>query len=332
LQQAQAINGTASARYGDDDPQIPYHPQVLVLFSEQVSLLAPLLRCLQTVYNSVCWMPSLPQRAITGWRGSEPNDNTEGPGQKLKRARERLNLRYRDVEEASQHIANVRGSDEYALGLSRIADIENKGTVPTIFRLYALCAIYRLDPLEVLQWYGVDVSNLAADATLTPLERTHSVDFGRSLGHGSAVFPLALDPGVDVTQTTYLSRLIQRWGTLPLMLLNRLDFKHQRYAFIGTEDWSMHPILPPGSLVMVDEKKRKVEPSGWITEFERPIYFLEHRDGYVCSWCSLESGRLTTLPHPSSTQTPSVYVHPDEIEVVGQVIGVAMRLDVMKNQ
>jgi transcriptional regulator with XRE-family HTH domain len=276
-------------------------------------------------------MPSTPQRTIPGkWFPSEPNNNTEDPGQKLKRARERLNLRYRDVEQSSLLIAEVRGSDEYTVGLSRLADIENKGTVPTIYRLYSLCAIYRLDPLEVLQWYGVNVSNLPADASRTPLERTHSVGFSGILERGSAVFPLTLDPGVDLTKTSYLSRLIQRWGSLPLMLLNRLDFKHQRYAFVGTEDWSMHPILPPGSLVVIDESRRKIQTSGWTTEFDRPIYFLEHRDGYFCGWCSLENGKLTVLPHPSSAQPPIVYSYPDEIDVVGQITGVAKRLDVEK--
>src|SRR5574341_364506 len=55
--------------------------------------------------------------------------NMEDAGQKLKRARERLNLRYRDVEEASLRIAEKRGNGEFGIALSRLADIENKGTV-----------------------------------------------------------------------------------------------------------------------------------------------------------------------------------------------------------
>jgi len=45
------------------------------------------------------------------------------------RVRERLNLRFRDVEEASTRIANVHSSDEYIVTLSRLADIENKGVM-----------------------------------------------------------------------------------------------------------------------------------------------------------------------------------------------------------
>jgi len=250
----------------------------------------------------------------------------EDAGLKLKRARERLNLRYRDVEEASQRIADRHKNDEFVIALSRLADIENKGTVPTIYRLYSLCAIYRLDIFEVLQWYSVEISQLPADAASIGVERTHPIGFS-SHEQGVIQVPLSLDPGVDLRRTTYLSRIIQRWGTLPLMLLNGLDLKNHRYAFIGTEDWSMYPLLQPGSLVMVDEGKRKLVTSGWTNEFDRPIYFLEHRNGYACGWCGLSEGQLVLQPHPASMVSPEVYAYPEEIDVVGQVVGVAMRLD-----
>ncbi|MDQ6700326.1 MAG: helix-turn-helix domain-containing protein, partial [Acidobacteriota bacterium] len=101
----------------------------------------------------------------------------EEAGQKLKRARERLNLRYRDVEEASIQIANRHKNDEFIMALSRLSDIENKGTVPSLYRLYSLCAIYRLDIHEVLGWYGVDLSALPADAAAIEIEKTHMIGF-----------------------------------------------------------------------------------------------------------------------------------------------------------
>ena len=86
--------------------------------------------------------------------------STGEAGQKLRRERERLDLRYRDVEEASQRIAEKFGNSEFAIALSRLADIENRGTVPTIYRLYTLVSIYNLDYSEVLNWYGVDLTAL----------------------------------------------------------------------------------------------------------------------------------------------------------------------------
>jgi hypothetical protein len=269
-------------------------------------------------------MSNRPMRMPSGLTGK--GQAMEEAGQKLKRVRERLNLRFRDVEDASLRIAERHQNDEFVVALSRLSDIENKGTVPTVFRLYTLCTIYRLDLLEVLQWYGVDLSHLPADAASIELEKTHAIQF-QANHHGEVLLPLALDPGLDLTKTTYVSRMIQRWGKLPLMLLHGLELKTHRYAFLGSEDWSMYPLLQPGSLLLLDETKRKIVPSGWTNEFDRPIYFLEHREGYVCGWCNLDGNRLVLQPHPASMCNPQVFLFPDEIDVIGQVTGVAMRLD-----
>jgi phage repressor protein C with HTH and peptisase S24 domain len=88
----------------------------------------------------------------------------------------------------------------------------------------------------------------------------------------------------------------------------------------------MEPLLRPGSLVLVDPALTAVRNSGWTNEYERPIYFVQLHRGYRCGWCRLEGGRLFLESHPLSRSAPAVYRHPDEAEVLGQVVGVAMRL------
>lgn len=248
----------------------------------------------------------------------------ERPGEKLKRIRERLKLTYRDVEKASQQIAERRGSDEFAIALSRLADIENKGTVPTIYRLYTLCAIYRRDLTEVLRWYGVPVDQLASEALRVGLDETHTIQMKPS---GMAAVPQPPDFEIDPHKTTFLSNLVRNWGRMPLSFLSGLDLLEYRYGLIGLEDWSMYPVLQPGSLVAIDESRRKIASSGWTNEFDRPIYFLEHRGGYVCGWCVLSDNRLLVQPHPASHSTTLVFEYPKEIDIVGQVVGVAMLLE-----
>lgn len=253
-----------------------------------------------------------------------PASMTEEAGQKLKRVRERLRLTFRDVEEASGRIAARHRNDEFIVALSRLADIENKGTVPSVYRLYSLCAIYRLDLNEALTWYGVSPAALPGDSDVIQIARTHLIGFHPEQGEIQA--PITLDPGLDLGRTVLLSRLIQKWGKLPLMLLNNVDLRSQRYGLIGTEDWSMYPIIPPGSLVVVDDTRRRIAVSAWKTEFERPIYFLEHGDGYLCGWCTLRDGHLTVQYHPASGCEPETYAYPLEIEVIGQITQVAMTL------
>jgi transcriptional regulator with XRE-family HTH domain len=250
----------------------------------------------------------------------------EDAGQKLRRIRERLNLRVRDVELASLKIADKYHNDEFAVLINRVSEIENRGLVPTLFKLYSLCAIYRQDFQEVLAWYGISLGALPVDAGLVDVPQTHILSF-RGDAAAEVLLPLSLDPGADFRRTTYLSRMIQRWGKLPLMFLETLDLKEQRYALIGTEDWFMYPLLQPGTFVSIDETQRKIATSGWNNEFERPIYFLEHRSGYACGWCSLNGDQLILQPHPASLCSPQIYTYPDEIDLIGQVSGIAMRLD-----
>jgi hypothetical protein len=250
----------------------------------------------------------------------------EDAGQRLRRARERLSLRFRDVEQASLKIADKYHNDEFAVLINRLSEIENHGLIPNIFKLYSLASIYRLNFQELLEWCGVPLANMPADAAFAEIPNSHLVNFSKSI-HGEVLLPISLDPGVDVRRTTYLSRMIQRWGKLPLMLLDALDLKDHRYGFIGLDDWFMYPLLQPGSLVMIDETKRKVANSGWANEFDRPIYFLEHRQGYVCGWCHLVDDHLVLQGHPTSLCPPQIYSFPTDIDIIGQVTGVAMNLD-----
>jgi hypothetical protein len=249
----------------------------------------------------------------------------EDPGFRLKRVRERLKLTLRDVENASQTIVDRRRSQEYKLGLSRMSEIENHSVVPSIYRIYTLCAIYRLDYTSVLGWYGVGLPDLPADALTIDLSNTHLIEFGGN--EGEILAPLSLDPGIDLKRTVFLSRMVAKWGKVPLALLNAMETKKLRFALIGSEDWNMYPMIQPGALVTIDDARRKVVNSGWTNEFERPIYFMEHRGGYACCWCTLSDDHLVLQPHPASLCQPQVFKFPQDIEVIGQITGVAMLLD-----
>lgn len=253
------------------------------------------------------------------------------PGRYLRKTRERLRLKYRDVEEASQTIASKHGNQEFTIGLSRLADIENKGTVPSIYRLYSLCAIYGLDLGAVLQWYGVDLQEMVSDAATLPVGQTRTVDLDVP-ERIQIELPAGLENEVDFRRTSYVSRHIRRWGKLPMLLLNSLDLRSQRYAFIGTDDWFLHPVIRPGSFVQIDETKRRLKNDEWIHEFEKPIYFVEHRTGFRCGWCSEHKGLLIVRSHSASPASPELYKYPGEAEIIGQVVGVAMRLDLGKRR
>jgi hypothetical protein len=59
---------------------------------------------------------------------------------------------------------------------------------------------------------------------------------------------------------------------------------------------------------------------------ERPVYFVELRRGYACSWCEMKQNLLLLVPHPLSPVKTGQLAYPLEGEIVGRVTGVAMRL------
>src|SRR6266436_6511947 len=74
------------------------------------------------------------------------------PGLRLRQARERLGLTYREVESASYELAARRGRAEFILRISRLAEIENRGVVPGLHKFYTLAVVYHLN--RATSWAG----------------------------------------------------------------------------------------------------------------------------------------------------------------------------------
>jgi transcriptional regulator with XRE-family HTH domain len=245
-------------------------------------------------------------------------------GQNLRALREQLGLTMRDVESASARLAEKHGNDEYSIPPSRLSDIETKRVVPSIYRLYSLAVIYRRDVRELLSWFGVDLNLMGSDLDLVVPPKSH---VSQALAGVSAVqMPVRLDPSFDPKRTANFGRMVEQWGLVPLAYLSQFTNCHYTYGYIGSEDLTMYPILPPGSFVQVDESKNRILDGGWRSEYERPIYFVETRSGHTCCWCTLIQEEIILQPHPLSPVAARVLRYPQEAEVIGQVVGVAMRL------
>jgi hypothetical protein len=255
---------------------------------------------------------------------SRSQESSMTAGAMLRALREGLGLTIRDVETATARLAQKYGNPEFCLQLSRISDIETKGVIPSIYRIYSLAIVYRRDIRELMTWYGIHLENISADTMLVDAPQSHRVE---GLTAGAAVrMPVKIDPSFDLTRTTNLSRVIEKWGTVPMTFLSELEQSEFTYFYIGTEDLTMYPLLMPGSFVQVDETQHKVATGPWASEYERPIYFVETRAGFRCCWCELDADKIILQPHPLSPQKTAIYKHPQEAEVVGRIVAIAMRL------
>src|SRR3979411_1755532 len=106
----------------------------------------------------------------------------------------------RDVESASVQIAHKFDNEKFAIPPSRLSDIETKGIVPSIYRLYALAAIYRREYRDLLAWYGIELDGIPADLEFGRPQKSH---ISEVLSNVNLVrMPTQLDPGFSFhTQT-----------------------------------------------------------------------------------------------------------------------------------
>jgi transcriptional regulator with XRE-family HTH domain len=250
-------------------------------------------------------------------------------GESLRKLRESLGLTIRDVEAATAQIANRHNNPEISVSLSRLSDIETKEIVPSIFKLYGLAATYRVDLVEILKLYGVNPDNVPADSGVVNIKRTHRVSSLNAVQ--SVTIPTRIDPGFHLNGTAAVGRLIQQWGAVPMSHLKGFSDRAFSYGYVGLDDWTMYPLIVPGAFIQIDEQLNKVQEGIWPSEFARPIYFVETRDGFACSWCEVIGSNLLLVPHPMSPAKTRSLRSGVEAEVIGQVIGIAMRLDAWRD-
>ncbi len=248
------------------------------------------------------------------------------PGEQLRELRNRLGVTTREVEEFSRSIAEDRQNEEFYISNAWLTQLENKNSVPSIYKLYSLSVIYRTKFNDLLVVFGIDLNATSRYQLALPLQNTHLTSFETPNPEKAITFPVRFDKSFNLETTSLIARMVEVWGEVPIALIQKLDVRHCQYGYIGMQDYMMYPLLRPGSFVQIDNQPTRMQASEWRTEFDRPIYFVELRDGYACSWCEVRGSQLTLIPHPLSGCTIRQFVYPSEAEIIGQVTGVAMRL------
>jgi hypothetical protein len=113
-------------------------------------------------------------------------------------------------------------------------------------------------------------------------------------------------------------RLLRMWRDVPLLLMLDVDWERGPLVLIGTEDRMMWPLLPPGSLLQLDQRARTIA-DGSFSEFERPIYLIEYRNRFVCCHAQRRADTLRMISHAESQWPPSISVPFKEARVRGQL-------------
>jgi transcriptional regulator with XRE-family HTH domain len=217
--------------------------------------------------------------------GYSPNPD---PGKRLREARQRLRLSTRDVERLSRRLAEERKNQEYYISHAWLSEMERGELTPGIFKIHTLSIIYQYRLHEVLAFFGVEIGDIGLEQIRLPLPHTHLV----GIPDAPPEIALANMPGVQLEKTDLVSRMFSGFRGLEADLFPQGHTGPAVYGYVGTKDFTLSPLIRPGSFVQIDSSQRKIESSGWSGIFERPVYFVELREEYACSWCEEREGSL----------------------------------------
>jgi hypothetical protein len=254
--------------------------------------------------------------------GSKPNPEA---GRLLRSERSRVRLSTREVERLSQKIAKEKNSQDYYISHTWLTEVENGEFTPSIYKLYSLSVIYKRNYDEILSFFGIHIRDLGREQIAVPLPRTHligeaspEVSF-HSLSKG-------LRAKLQLERTNLVSQMFHQWGGIPADLLKHLPVADAVYGYVGMKDLTLYPVVRPGSFVEIDVRQKKIDTRPWPNIFERPIYFIELRGGYACSWCELQDRHLVLIPSPESGSRVRHMRFRTEADIVGRVTAISMRL------
>lgn len=240
----------------------------------------------------------------------------EGIGSRLRSARNSWGLTLREVQERSLHLAQEWGNVSYRISASWLDRVERGIGGLSATKLIVLAAIYNLRPEEMLG--------------LCPPGSTQSITLDESLKPNSTLL-LTGGPLTDEAKVWLPDTLVSESPPEDTTLLphdpGALPTQYRR-GIIGCRDRTLEPMVRAGSFVLIDTRKRAIASrKEWQNEFDRPIYFLLTRTGYVTGFCELDKNAewITLVPHALSHETSRRWRYRKEIEVLGTVTAICMR-------
>jgi hypothetical protein len=233
--------------------------------------------------------------------------------------RQQWQLSLREVEERSLRLAREWGNQSYRISAGWLQRLERGKHEITVNKLIVLAAIYNVSPEQLLR----SIHTIHPESPQPILRQLSSPNATMLLTEGpleeQAKYMLADELGVD--QLPDETSLLAPDGGL-------LQPPYRR-GIIGKGDRTLEPMIPAGSIVHIDTQRRALSlRKDWTHEFQRPVYFLMTRDAYVCGWCELDKNSewLTLIPHPLSPASSQRWKYRTEIENLGRVVAVAIRL------
>jgi hypothetical protein len=256
-------------------------------------------------------------------RRGRPQRQTEAPlGNLIVKAMRLLGLSYKDVVSESERLAKVYNNSDMRIGKSTLGNIIS-GSIrqPGTAKLDSLHIILNLSRTDIDAAIGLQPERRFAEQLEMSRARTHEVPIDAVTRHRRIRLPILRDDA-KLDHTQFFEGSVKRWANVEVEYLSSFYPPYLCYVVVGEEDSNAAPIAPPGSRLIVNKLLNKVLPSENVSFHERELFYVMTPNGLTCVYAELVAGdKIVLIPHPASGNMREEF-HLDEIEIIGQVVGV----------
>src|SRR6185295_7132615 len=252
-------------------------------------------------------------------RGRPQRQPTAPLGKLVLNAMKLLGLSYKDIVAASERLATAYNNPDMRIGKSTLGNIIS-GSIrqPGTAKLDSLRVILNLSRAEMDAAIGLQPERRFNEQLGMMRARTHEVPIDAVTRHRRVKLPiLRNDTDMEVTQF-----LPSRWADVEVEYLGSYYPPHLAYVVVGEEDSNATPIAPAGSRLLVNKLLNEVQSVDNGSFDQRELFYVWMPRGFTCVYAELAAGdRIVLIPHPESGNMREEF-HRDEVEIIGQVVGV----------
>lgn len=180
---------------------------------------------------------------------SKPNLEAGG---RLRIARERLHLSTRDVERLSRILAERRKNQEYYISHGWLTEIERGDFAPSIYKLCTLSSIYQCSLDQILAIFDIHIGDIAHEQLRLPLPYTYLVGEATLATERPTKILSRSISGIRQEKTDLVSRMFSGFSRLEAGIFPQENPEKSIYGYVGTKDFTLFPLIRPGSFVKID--------------------------------------------------------------------------------
>jgi hypothetical protein len=232
----------------------------------------------------------------------------------LRRARLRSGLTFRDAAAKSAGIARMLDDENFRLSAGSLSEYESKAELPRpAHKWFSLCVVYAVDAWQSLRAAGLPLSEGGKDAMPDGL-------LGRATPHDQRKVK-------DNSETpAVLAEFPYAFGRAAAEFFHMDHLSIRDLFATGRQKTVFHPYLADAVVLVVDRRKKRITTLRHAPLWAQPLYLLLGRDGrFVCASCLREGARLVMRPFSNGVDRPLRLRSPEEVEIVGRVVGILRR-------